>query len=111
MIEHSHAVDWPEANRPQDFGWDGSELTFEPHAFVGPLPRAIKVTDVKNRSCMYVAAYTKIVKLRTKRRALSYTTHDHGGAHPDLMPQAIVARDVAGNVCSYLVVPPRSMAK
>ena len=106
MIEQDQPVDWPEANRPQDFGWDGSELTFEPHFFVGPLPRAFKVSDVKNRSSMYVAAYTKIVNLRPKPRALSYTTHDHGGAYPDLMPQAIVVTDVAGNICSYLAVPP-----
>jgi hypothetical protein len=106
MIEPHQAVDWPEANRPQDFGWDGSELTFEPYVFVGPLPRAFKVSDVKNRSCMYVASYTKIVKLRPKPRALSYTTHGHGRAYPDLMPQAIVAEDVAGNMCCYLAVPP-----
>ena len=81
-------------------------LTFDPYVFVGPLPRAIKVTDVKNRSCMYVAAYTKIFRLRTKRRALMISTHGHGRAYPDLMPQAIVAEDGAGNMCCYLAVPP-----
>lgn len=34
----------------------------------------------------------------------TFRTGEHGGEHPDTMPQAIVATDAEGRTCTYLPV-------
>ena len=109
-IEPNQAAVWPEANRPQDPDRRGTELRFEPFAHVGPLPRSVKVTDVKNRSCIYIARCTTIIEPLTGPGALRFITF-HGADHPDMMPQSITAIDQWDNACNYVAVHPRLMKR